>query len=349
MLAINSSIFHKTHCTILKTVSNTYMKYLLQIFILFIISTSNFYCQQITPLTEIHDFGNNPGNLKLFIYGSLTKDTGKLPLVVVLHGCGQNARDASVLTGWNKLADINHFIVVYPQQKIFNNANLCFNWFNTHDIEKGEGECESIYQMISFVKQHYAIDSNNIFITGLSAGAAMSVVMAATHPELFKSGAIFAGGAYKIATNPIAGTKAMLGKKYIPKEILVENIKEQNPNYKGQYPSLIVYQGLKDPVVNYQSATSLINQWTGINKSDTIPDKTETAFMGIEDISRSEYTDSLGRTSVIFYEINNLGHRLMVRPGEKENEGGRTGIFGVDKGFHSSYQTAKEFGLIKNN
>lgn len=303
--------------------------------------------QPLYPLTKIENFGNNPGNLKMFIHANSKKDTSKLPLVIVLHGCGQNAKDVAELTGWNKLADLNNFVVLYPQQKLMNNPNLCFNWFNDHDIEKNQGEGESIFQMISYAKKHYPIDSNRIYITGLSAGAAMSVVLTATHPELFKVGAVFAGGAYKMATNPIDGIKAMLGKKHIPKEKLVEEVKKQNPKFKGQYPALIVYQGLNDPIVNYKSASLLINQWTGINKCDTIPDKTERSFMGIKDITRTEYSDSLGRITVIFYEVNDLGHRLMIKPGNKENEGGQTGMFGVNKNFHSTYQTAKEFGIIK--
>jgi poly(hydroxyalkanoate) depolymerase family esterase len=325
------------------------MKHPSQILLLFAIFINNIFCQETKTLTEIKNFGSNPGNLKMFIHNVSPEDTCKLPLVVVLHGCGQHAKGAAELTGWNKLADINNFVVLYPQQKLVNNPNLCFNWFSNQDIEKGQGESESIFQMISFVRQHYSIDSNRIYITGLSAGAAMSVVMTATHPELFKSGAIFAGAPYKIARNPIDGAKAMLGNKYIPREKLVKDFREQNPDYRGRYPTLIVYQGLNDPVVNYKSTKLLIDQWTGINESDTIPEKVETAFMGIEDITRKEYSDSLGRTILILYEVDNLGHGLLVKPGEGENEGGQTGIFGVDKGFHSTYQTAKEFGIIKNN
>jgi poly(hydroxyalkanoate) depolymerase family esterase len=320
------------------------MRYVLQLFILFIISLNNSFGQEAKTLTEISDFGNNPGNLKMFVHANRPQDANKIPLVVVLHGCGETAKAVSKLTGWNKLSDINDFIVLYPQQKLLNNPNLCFNWFIDHDIEKGKGECESIFQMISFAMEHYPIDSSRIFITGLSAGAAMSVVMAATHPELFKQAAIFAGGAYKLATH---GVQAIFGKKYISREELVTDVKEQNPGYEGQYPSLIIYQGLNDPIVNYKNAAALVNQWTGINKCDTIPDKTEPAFMGMEDISRKEYADSSGKATVILYEINHLGHRLLVKPGEKEDEGGQTGIFGVDRGFHSTYQTAKDFGILK--
>jgi len=322
------------------------MKQILLLFFVFLFSSSKIYSPEQEALTEVEIFGTNPGNLKMFVHNNFPNDTTRSPLVIVLHGCGQSAGDVAELTGWNKLADLNHFIVVYPQQKFVNNPDLCFNWFLDEDIEKNQGECESIYQMICFAKQHYAIDSNRIFITGLSAGAAMSVVMAATHPELFKCGAIFAGGAYKIGTNAMDGTMAMLGKKYIPKEKLVENVKEQNPKYAGQYPPLIIYQGLKDPIVNYKSTSLLINQWAGIHNADTIPDKIEKSFMGIMDITRKEYSDSLGKTIIIYYEVDNLGHCLLIKPGEQDDEGGRKGIFGVDKGFHSTYQTAKEFGII---
>ncbi len=324
------------------------MKYFAQIFFLFLIHNNNIY-GQVSRMAEIDYFGNNPGNLKMFLHTKVANDTTKVPLVIVLHGCGENAKSVSELTGWNKLADLNNFVVLYPQQKFFNNPNLCFNWFNNDDIEKGKGECESIFQMISFAGSEYNIDSNKIYITGLSAGAAMSVVMTATHPEMFRCGAIFAGGAYGIATGAIDGLKAMLGKKEITNEQLVANVKNQNPNYEGPYPTLIIYQGLNDPIVNYKSAALIVNQWTGINNTDSFPDKVEPSYKGIEDICRKEYADSLGKTVVIFYEVNNLGHRLMIRPGEQESEGGRIGLFGVNKGFHSTYQTALDFGIIKKN
>jgi poly(hydroxyalkanoate) depolymerase family esterase len=321
------------------------MKHLLLLILL--LTLNDVYGQQANELTEIVHFGNNPGNLKMFMHNNSPKGANKLPLVIVLHGCGENAQSVSELTGWNKLADLNDFIVLYPQQKFQNNADLCFNWFKDEDIEKNRGECESIYQMISYAADHFAIDSNRIFITGISAGAAMGVVMMATHPELFKYGAIFAGGAYKIATNATDAYRAMRGKELIPKEKLVNTVRQQNPGFRGKYPAMIIYQGMNDPVVNHNNVTYLIDQWTGLYNCDKKPEKVEPAYMGIEDITRSEFADTSGITIIILYEVNNLGHRLMIKPGDKENEGGQTGIFGVDKGFHSTYQTAKEFGIIK--
>lgn len=316
-------------------------------YVLLIFSAVRLFSQKDESISEIENFGNNPGNLKMFMYDQSSEDTSKIPLVIVLHGCSQNAKEVAELTGWNKLAGLNHFLVMYPQQSFSNNPNLCFNWFYYHDIEKGKGECESIYQMINYAISNYHIDKNRIFITGLSAGAAMTVAMASTHPELFAFAAVFAGGAYKMAGNPLEGVSALLGNKKIKDKILVDNIKEQNPAYIGNYPAMIIYQGTDDPVVNYKNATILLNQWTGIHNCDTVPENTADSFMGIEDINRTEYSDTMGKTILIMYKIKNLGHRLMIKPGEKENEGGKTGVFGVNKGLHSTYQTALDFGIIK--
>lgn len=299
-------------------------------------------------LVNVENFGNNPGNLKLFVYNPALNDTSKHPIVVVLHGCEQTAGGVAELTGWNKLAALQHFIILYPQQKIINNPSMCFNWFNKHDIEKGRGECESIYEMIEYAKQQLHGDAERIYITGLSAGAAMSVVMAAVHPEVFKGAAIFAGGAYKGALDPFSGIRLMAGKKDIPQYKLVNYVLHENRDYKGKYPTIIVYQGLNDNVVNYKNANLIIRQWAGVLQTDTIPDKTETSFMGISDIVRTEYNTS-SITVIICYLVNNLGHQLLIKPGSKNNEGGHLGLFGVDKGFHSTYQTAIDFGLILPN
>lgn len=318
------------------------------LFLIFLQFSITVIAQDSIYLKQVPQFGSNPGNLKMFVYrDEQKKDTGLKPMVIVLHGCGQSAAEVARLTGWNKLADLNDFIVVYPQQKFINNVSTCFNWFRNSDINKGEGECESIYQMLLYMRKHYSIDSSKVFVTGLSAGAAMAVVMMATHPASFSGGAIFAGGAYKLATNAFASASAMLGTNKASRDELIRNVIDQNPSFKGKYPQMIIYQGLNDPVVNHKNAGLLITQWAGINHCDTIPDKKEHPFMNVADINRMEYRDSSGRTVIIFYEVDNLGHRILVKPGNHKDEGGETGMYGAAKNFHSTYQTAKDFGIIK--
>lgn len=309
-----------------------------------ILFTSTF--SQSTQLFEIDSFGANPGNLRLFAH--TPKDVkSKKPLVVVIHGCGQNANEAASLSGWNKLADIHDFITIYPQQKILNNPNLCFNWFNANDVSKGSGECESIYEMIKHVQRKYHIDSTKIFVTGLSAGGAMSTVMMATHPELFNCGAIMAGGAYKIADDVLESPKVMLGKKNISDKEMIDKVLEQNPGYTGKFPKMIIYQGSADPVVSPKSTRYLINQWTGIHNCDTIADLTTNAYAGIKAITKKEFQNKKKETVVTFYSIEGLGHKLLIKPGDANNEGGKKSFFGVDIGYHSTFHVAKEFGILK--
>ena len=101
---------------------NSIKKSFLKLIIL-IICLNTAYSQHAKKMTKIENFGKNPGNLRMFIYADNHSDTNKIPLVVVLHGCGENAKSVSELTGWNKLSDLNSFIVLYPQQKFINNPD----------------------------------------------------------------------------------------------------------------------------------------------------------------------------------------------------------------------------------
>ena len=321
----------------------------LKLFLLFLITgIFDLQAQDTTTLQPTDFFGDNPGNLKLFLHNTtLENDTTQKPLVVVLHGCGQDAEDVARLTGWNKLADLNNFLVLYPQQRFVNNPNSCFNWFNSEDVNKGMGECESILQMIEYVCSHFAVDRSRVFITGLSAGGAMSVVMMATHPEVFRAGAVFAGGAYKIAAGPFSALKVMSGKINYSRSQLIENVREQNPEFKGVYPLLIVYQGLNDPIVDKRNAAALINQWTGINAADSVVDEHIDSFKNISGLSRDVYKDSSGTSVLIYYEVKDLGHKILVSPGAGFDEGGATGFFGVNRKYHSTFQTALDFGIVR--
>ena len=149
---------------------------------------------------EVTNFGSNPGNLRMFKY---IPDQLPLsaPLVVVLHGCTQNARTFANQSGWIQLADKMHFALALPEQKQANNQNNCFNWFDAGDTTRDQGEALSIKQMVDKMKSDHEVDGKRIYVTGLSAGGAMTSVMLATYPDVFAGGGIVAGLPYGCAKN----------------------------------------------------------------------------------------------------------------------------------------------------
>jgi feruloyl esterase len=133
----------------------------------------------------------------------------RAPLVVVLHGCGQTADGYAAGSGWITLADRFGFALLCPEQTRNNNGNLCFNWFEPGDIARASGEAESIAAMVRHVIADHDLDGSRVFVTGLSAGGAMSVAMLATYPEMFAGGAVIAGLPYGSAGSMTEAFAAM--------------------------------------------------------------------------------------------------------------------------------------------
>jgi poly(hydroxyalkanoate) depolymerase family esterase len=159
---------------------------------------------------EVPNFGSNPGGLRMFkhIPDGLPASA---PLVVVMHGCTQNARDYAAGSGWVQLADKLRLALVMPEQTQANSSNRCFNWFVRSDNRRDQGEALSIRQMVDKMKSDHGIDSSRVFVTGLSAGGAMTSVMLATYPEVFAGGGIVAGLPYGCANDnsPFMATQAL--------------------------------------------------------------------------------------------------------------------------------------------
>ena len=149
---------------------------------------------------EVTGFGSNPGNLRMFKHIPDQLPT-PAPLIVVMHGCTQNARTFTDESGWTQIADEVHVALVMPEQVEANNQNKCFNWFQSSDNRRDQGEALSIKQMVDKMSADHNIDSKRIFVTGLSAGGAMTSVMLAAYPEVFAAGGIVAGLPYGCANS----------------------------------------------------------------------------------------------------------------------------------------------------
>ena len=256
----------------------------------------------VDRLADLHDFGSNPGSLRARVYlpESLLPHA---PLVVVLHGCTQNAAGYDVGSGWSQLADRHGFALLFPEQSRSNNANLCFNWFEPADTMRDEGEPLSIRQMIGTMLDRYALDPARVFVTGLSAGGAMTSVMLATYPEIFAGGAIIAGLPYGTAANMPQAFDRMRGHGGAEGGALATRVRAASPHH-ATWPTLSVWHGTADHTVSHANAATIIDQWRPLHGLDREPTWRET----IDGYPHRVWCDATGRALIEEYEITGLGH-----------------------------------------
>jgi poly(hydroxyalkanoate) depolymerase family esterase len=144
------------------------------------------------------------GSRPYFVYTPANYQVGTaVPLIVMLHGCTQTPADFAAGTQMDQLADQKQFIVVYPQQTSMYNQEKCWNWFDAADQSRGSGEPAVIAGIVQAVEQttsQWTIDTHRIYAAGLSAGAAMTVILGATYPDIFAAIGVQSGLEYQAAT-----------------------------------------------------------------------------------------------------------------------------------------------------
>lgn len=309
---------------------------------LVLMSISSIACQN--RLVEVSEFGANPGDLRMFKY--VPEQIEETPaLVIALHGCAQTAEDIARVTGWNKLANQHQFVMLYPQQKATNNIQRCFNWFVEEDIQKGSGESLSIKAMIDQMIKDHDIDTSRIFVTGMSAGGAMTNVMMATYPQHFQAGAILSGVPYGGAYNLTDALSLMGGSIEKTGEEWAQLVKDQNPSYEGTLPQLMVFQGTDDPIVKAPNADKIVRQWGTLHGLTEAPSEQQTVD-GLPAIQRSSWKKE-DQEVIVRYDIEGLGHAIAVDPGKGPKQGGQEDAFAKDVDFYSTYWIAKFFGILK--
>jgi poly(hydroxyalkanoate) depolymerase family esterase len=296
-------------------------------------------------LSVVSNFGANPGDLDMFMFEP-SSPTANMPLVVALHGCSQSAADMADLTRWNELGERHGFYVIYPEQRTVNNVSRCFNWFQTKDIDRDQGESRSIHSMVQHMLQNYPIDAQRVFVTGLSAGAAMTSVMLANRPDVFAAGAVFGGGPARAATSMFESVSVMAGNVSKSPEEWGALARSQNGGHTGPFPRLSIYHGTDDDVVSPNNAAELVKQWTDLHGTDVQADDAVSGYQGAFDVQRLIYHDSEGEEVVVRYIISNMGHAIPVHSGACRHQGGETSTFATEKQFFSTYWTAVFFGIV---
>jgi poly(hydroxyalkanoate) depolymerase family esterase len=296
--------------------------------------------RNLRELIEVTNFGTNPGSLRCWLYlPSILAP--KASLVVVLHGCTQNAEGFDHGSGWTQLAEDKGFAVLFPEQRRENNANLCFNWFEPADTHRGSGEALSIREMVSHTVLSHGL--NKTFITGLSAGGAMANVMLATYPEVFAGGAIIGGLPFGVATNVGQAFERMQGRN-APDDKTLRSAVSNASLSKGPWPKVSIWHGTHDQTVKPINAQQIASQWRGVHGLAEAPDRTET----VGGHSRQVWHDDTGREAVAVYLIKGMAHGIALTAGG-EAPLGRAGPFMLEAGISSTARIARSWELVDDN
>lgn len=178
----------------------------------------------------------------------------RLPLLVMLHGCGQDAKSFAASTRMNRIAARERFLVLYPEQDRLANAQGCWNWFDTQS-GRAAAEAELIMKAVDQVCMLYTADRERVAIAGLSAGASMAALLVTRHPGRFRALVMHSGIPPGTAHSGVSALGAMHGVRATrPLPATAESM-------AAHWPPLMVIHGGVDRVVSTHNGHAAVKAW----------------------------------------------------------------------------------------
>jgi polyhydroxybutyrate depolymerase len=209
------------------------------------------------------------------------------PLVISIHGFVQWPAHQQSMTGWNKLADENGFLVVYPK-----GTGFPLRW-NTRPSEENPGAMDEELQFFSDLIDHlsssYNIDPSRIYANGMSNGGGMSDLLACEYADR------------------IAAIGGVAGSYVYPREDC----------HSARPMPVIAFHGVDDQIVLYKGGASSRDEqfvfptiedwaagWAEINSCGPSPE----ISLITNEITRRHYGGCEENADVILYTIAGAGH-----------------------------------------
>jgi poly(3-hydroxybutyrate) depolymerase len=236
---------------------------------------------------------------------------GKVPLVVAIHGCTQNANSFAASTGWNELAERYGFFVLYPDKN-----GSC--WSNRFLGGYSQAEVDQVAGYIGKMRlAHPEIDPAQVYVMGLSAGTGLTNCLLVKRPDLFAGGAPMSGPGCTAAGKPAATAKILIW------------------HTTGDY---------------YSSDLPGVFTSYGKSAGGKLTISGETLKAGAKAHSYDAYTVN-GQPRVGLVTLQGMGHGTACDPGSADDQGGCLpgSSYAFDWDLHSAYYTAQFWGILKRD
>jgi poly(hydroxyalkanoate) depolymerase family esterase len=232
----------------------------------------------------------------------------RLPLMVMLHGCGQDANAFAVSTRMNRIAMRERFLVLYPEQDRLANGQGCWNWFDT-STGRAYGESALIMKAIDQVCLLHRADRGRVAVAGLSAGASMAALLVTRHPGRFKAVVMHSGIPPGTAHSGLSALGAMHGRRPTLPLATTPVMME------ACWPPLLVIHGAADHVVSPHNGFVAAQTWAAAAGARAQPvrnvQRGKRYPMSVTDFMRR------GNTVATLVQVDRLAHAWSGGAGNK--------------------------------
>ena len=250
---------------------------------------------------------------RLYVPSSYNRNTPPM-LMVLLHGCTQNADDFARGSQMDEVAEARGFLVLYPEQPVEANPRACWNWFDAGHQRRDAGEPSIIAGLIADVMTRFPADPARVHIAGVSAGAAMAGLVAVAYPERFATLVSVSGVPWRAATNVAQALTVMqrgAGDALPTADMVLQAMGER----RRALPVLIVHGGA-DAVVSVRNADETSTQWVAVHdrvRADVgapplISTGEQVAVVNTYTTRRTDWRDAAGVQYVSRIRVDELGH-----------------------------------------
>ncbi len=218
-------------------------------------------------------------------------------VVVMLHGCTQGPEDFASGTGMNALAERHRLVVVYPHQSRGENAQSCWNWFRRGDQRRDRGEPAIIAGIARALCAEFGVPRDRTFIAGLSAGAAMAVILGETYGDVFAAVGAHSGLPFGAAVDVPSAFAAMAGRGGVA----------QAPPGAGGAVRTIVFHGTADTTVHPSNGSRIATDAARHGPDQTVEDETQERHAG-RTVQRRVSSGTDGQPHLETWTVEGLGH-----------------------------------------